>query len=432
MEMKYLLELDVQIAREMEATTTMEMKHLSELDMQIAREIEATISANTMSEVVTRAHELVQVPTIIGLVQDEAVTGQAELAGIGDRLQLDRTAEREASFVLGNTAYSDTPANSLTDTPAPACLTYEPAEVVYANLKTGNMADTSNESARNDAADSHKLAEVKVAAKLRETATADTLPNASLPSTKIDAESAQTNRKETSEVTADVTTMTFSSNPTLTEPAAQTPSKKRANPRNRQQQNPTAVLDSVRRSELTSSRNEASTALQTSPTSTDSSETSPPPKRAKHKSEPSPVPEQRHSYTRGQRASHLRNQRPFPTRTTHAPPAEAASTSARSPPLLTGAWSTFATIIQNDDDNVMAKAREERERAQSPRVRYMPEIKESYKNQRGEAGVVVHEMRGATAVAEMEAAEEDVVMEDVVMEEEDDGDDSMGGVELGI
>jgi hypothetical protein len=127
----------------------------------------------------------------------------------------------------------------------------------------------------------------------------------------------------------------------------------------------------------------------------------------------------------------MRNQRAPPVNATLAP----VQPSARPPPVLNGAWGSFATLIKRDDDNLLAKATKQRELEQKAGIKYRPEIKEMYKDQQGKAEVVVHEKVGAPAVAKAEGSDSVVVKKDgsesvVVKKEDCVGDGSPAGTKL--
>jgi hypothetical protein len=110
---------------------------------------------------------------------------------------------------------------------------------------------------------------------------------------------------------------------------------------------------------------------------------------------PSPIPEQCPVNTRNQHSSRPPNQRFFTLRNQRDPPTNTTpvyfQTLTRPPPVLNGAWGSFATVIKKDDKNLLAKAKEEREREQKAGIRYMPEIKETYKGKGSESVVAMKE-----------------------------------------
>lgn len=104
------------------------------------------------------------------------------------------------------------------------------------------------------------------------------------------------------------------------------------------------------------------------------------------------------------------SQQIFQPRSSHGQP-PAASMSSRPVTAITGGgWDTFGELISKDDDEAKARNRQERERQGEA---FRPELRETYKDQRGQAQVTLHD-KIAADMALAEGLKKDDISKSVI------------------
>jgi NADH:ubiquinone oxidoreductase subunit len=377
-------------------TTTVAESHLSESKVQINSQPEFAASAKFTTRMFHEAFEPVKLHA-----DNEPTSTETAPGSVGhvraSLLEDTGVSQTDLSIELTQTRLAkDTEPSHIDSTVKrammPRSATAESPEGIFTHDDAQTMYKTSSKATQPGATDNIQHSVPSVAVEFDTAKTNKKPDDVDLLSAEGVEELAQTIRDKLTKSTTDTSAITSSPVPMMSKSVNHFPSRKRTKPRNWKQKRATAKLDSIHPSGLNLSRNQDDDASQLSPSTTDSSNVSPPTKRIKEEPISSPT----------------NNQHP-----------------SLAPPPRQNAWLNFATIIKQDDDKLKAKLEDERERERKAGNKFRPEIKETYKHQKGRTETVVHEKVGAPAVVKSEDSA------DVVMKKEGlDGGGSVGGVQI--
>jgi hypothetical protein len=354
------------------------VRRLSGPDMQVIVKSEATATGEGTVEAVAQAAD----PTQAG-VDSETVSVEATVEHV-EGIQVQAKNEPTITGALANSTNAgrvtlDDNIDALGD------LLPEVSEdvqaTVYADMSTAEALDRTT---------------LTIESKIQETVTAEAVDGITLPDGDKTQETVTEAADDASPVmssatkTADSASTVASTAADTQERTPQNNRRKRCNKKWRQKASVEAANN--RLSALTVSRNQGSNGSPDSRSSTTSA-SSPPNKRIKDEPISSPI---------GQ------------------PP-------GRYPPPAANGWGNFFTHIKQDDQTMAVKAKEEYKRLGGDMFR--PEIKETYKDQKGVAESKIHKKVGGPVFVKKEASVEgDVGSVDVKKEDSDE--EGIGGVKV--